>query len=116
MALNDALDRREFTRASLLALLSGVAITVSGCSEDASTNPDQGGEEGVVNGNHGHRAFITSAQLTAGGAVTLNIQGSASHPHTVDLSTDQIRSIAGGQRVTQNSTTDQGHDHAVTFN
>ena len=115
MASNEMWDRREFTRASVLALLSGVAITVSGCGDDSPTSPS-GDEVGVVSANHGHSAVVTEAQLQAGGAVTLNIQGSASHPHTVSLTAQQIVAVAGGQSVSVTSTTDSGHSHTVTFN
>jgi len=124
MASDESWDRRQFTRASVLALLSGVAITVSDCSSYGSspTSPSDGGggnsgdEEGVISANHGHRAVITDVQLNAGDAVTLDIRGTANHPHTVELTAQQIHDIAGGQRVSQVSSTDQAHSHTVTFN
>ena len=60
--------------------------------------------------------MITSAQLTAGGALSLDITGSAGHPHTVTLSGAEIASIAAGQRVAMESSNDLGHSHTVTFN
>jgi len=128
-----SLDRREFTLAAALAMLSGVAITVSSaCGSDYGGSPspaggDSGGssggstsgssdETGVVSNNHGHRAVITSAQLVAGGALQLDIRGDASHTHTVSLSADDMSAISVNQRVTKLSTTDVGHDHSVTFN
>jgi hypothetical protein len=59
---------------------------------------------------------VTGAQLTAGGAVTLDIQGSADHPHQVSLSAAEIASIAANQKVSKVSTTNFSHDHTVTFN
>jgi len=124
MAFDETWDRRQFTRASVLALLSGVAITVSDCSSygGSPTSPSGGGdgnsgdEEGVISANHGHRAVITDVQLKAGNGVTLDIQGTANHPHTVELTAQQIQAIADGQRVSQLSSTDQAHSHTVTFN
>jgi len=55
-------------------------------------------------------------QLTAGAGVVLDIRGGADHPHTVDLSADEIARIRGGQRVTKQSSTDAAHRHTVTFN
>jgi hypothetical protein len=124
------LDRREFTLAAAMAALSGVAITISACGGGSSsptspsTPPPTGGgggsasgdKTGVVSANHGHVATITAAQLTAAGAVSLDIRGSADHPHTVSLSATEITSISGGQRVSKLSTTDSSHDHTVTFN
>ena len=54
--------------------------------------------------------------ITAGGALELNIQGAATHAHTVSLSAAEISSIAASSRVAKDSSTDQGHSHTVTFN
>ncbi len=120
-------DRRQFTVASALAMLSGVVITMSGCGSSSSPaspstptptpNPGSPGDKvGTVGSNHGHTAVITGAQLTAGGSLALNIQGSSDHPHTVDLTAAQLTSIAANQRVSTQSSSDAGHSHTVTFN
>jgi hypothetical protein len=122
------LDRRQFTLAAALAALSGVAITISACggssSSPSSPTGSTGGtgssgstdKVGQISNNHGHSAVITGAQLTAGGALELNIQGAATHPHTVSLSGAEIASIAANQRVAKDSSTNNGHSHTVTFN
>jgi hypothetical protein len=124
------LDRREFTLAAALAALSGVAITISACGGGSSspttpsTPPPSGGgggtttgdKTGVVSANHGHVAVIEAAKLTAANAISLDIRGSADHPHTVSLSASEIASIAANQRVSKQSSTDSSHDHTVTFN
>ena len=113
------ITRREFTVESALALLAGVAITVSSCGNDDDSNPTSptdGGSSGTVSANHGHVAAITAAQITAGGALTLDIRGSADHPHTVTLTADEVRQIGAGQRVTKTSSSDSGHNHTITFN
>lgn len=117
------LDRREFTLAAALAALSGVVITISSasCGSDSGTTPTttpsaSGDKVGVISNNHGHSAVITGAELTAGGALQLNIQGAASHPHTVSLSAAEIGMIAANQQVAKQSSTDNGHSHTVTFN
>ncbi len=123
------LDRRQFTLAAALAALSGVAITISACGGGSSSSPSSptgstggtgsGGSTdkvGQISNNHGHSAVITGAQLTAGGALELNIQGAATHPHTVSLTGAEIASIAANQRVAKESSTEQGHSHTVTFN
>jgi hypothetical protein len=38
------------------------------------------------------------------------------HTHTATLSAAEVISIAGGTRVSKESTTDGGHSHSVTFN
>jgi hypothetical protein len=124
------LDRRKFTLAAALAALSGVAITISACGGSSSpSSPSTGGtgtggtgstgasdKVGVISNNHGHSAVITGAQLTAGGALNLDIQGTATHTHQVSLTAAQIASIAANQQVGQESSTSSGHSHTVTFN
>jgi hypothetical protein len=121
MAESKTLDRRQFTLAAALAALSGVAITISsacGSSSSSPTGATGGGSDkvGVISNNHGRSAVITGAQLTAGGALHLDIQGTATHPHSVDLSAAEIGMIAGNQQVTKVSTNNNGHTHNVTFN
>jgi hypothetical protein len=59
---------------------------------------------------------ITAAQLTAGGAVSLDIMGQATHTHTVSLSAGEVTQISQGTQVAKSSTTNDGHAHTVTFN
>jgi hypothetical protein len=118
-------ERRQFALQSILAMLAGVTITITGCGDDDSspTSPSPSGNDraGAVSANHGHAATVTSAQLTAGNAVVLNIRGTATHPHTVELSATEVGQIGAGQRVTKVSSTDDSsdagrHSHEVTFN
>jgi hypothetical protein len=121
------MTRREFSLEAALAVLSGVAITISGCggssSPAAPSNPTpaptpaaSGDKEGAISSNHGHVAKITAAQLTAGNGFALDIQGTSTHTHTVTLSNADIQAIAGNQQVARLSSNDSGHDHTVTFN
>jgi len=59
---------------------------------------------------------ITAAQLLAGGAVSLNIEGSAGHNHVVDLVTQAVEDIKANMKVQKESTSTEGHTHLVTFN
>ncbi len=115
------LDRRQFTLATALAALSGVVITISSACGSSNSSPtgSTGGtsdKTGVISNNHGHVAVITGAELTAGGAVVLDIQGTATHTHSVSLSAAQIGQIAANQQVAVQSSTNSGHSHTVTFN
>ena len=101
-------------------MLSGVAITISGCGGDTG-NPMTptsvgGGASGVVGANHGHSASVTSAQLMSAGEVSLDITGTADHPHTVVLTPAELQQISDGARVSKTSTINAGHAHTVTFN
>jgi hypothetical protein len=125
MSDSNTLNRREFTAKSALALLSGVTITVSACggssSSPSSPSPSPAsGSAGTsviasIGANHGHTGVITRAELTAGGALMLNIQGSADHPHTVQVTAPEVMQIAGGGRVVKTSSNDDGHTHSVAF-
>ncbi len=127
--------RREFTAQSVLAMLSGVTITLAGCGDSDSpttpvtpsptpaptptptpTPPAAQNATGVVGSNHGHTAVVTAAQLTAGAGVSIDISGSANHPHAVDLTADEIGQIAAGTRVQKTSSNNSAHAHSVTFN
>lgn len=120
------LSRRDFTLRAVLAMLSGVTITISGCGGGGGGNPGSpsqpnppagpGDKVGNISANHGHTAVITSAQLTAGGALTLNIRGDSDHPHTVDITAAEVVMIRDGQRVSKTSSMDVDHNHIVTFN
>lgn len=126
--LERGLDRREFTLKFALAILSGVTITIIGCGDDSSPmsstptptpTPDQptsGEVMGSISANHGHEAVITGAQLMEGNALQLDITGNADHPHTVELSADELDQIGNGQTVSKTSTTELAHNHIVAFN
>ncbi len=120
--VGEPLTRRNFTLAAAMAVLSGVAISVSGCGGDSSASPaapsstPASDRTGSISSNHGHSAMITSAQLGASGGVTLNIQGTSSHPHTVALTGADLSAIASNQRVSRESSNDASHTHTVTFN
>ncbi|HZO09335.1 MAG TPA: hypothetical protein VFC77_08150 [Myxococcota bacterium] len=127
--MQQTVDRREFTVAAVLAALSGVVITISSCGGSDSptsnptpnpnptpTPPPSGDKSGSISGNHGHTAVITAAQLTAGGAISLDIMGTATHTHTVSVSAAEVTQISQGTQVAKTSTSNDGHAHTVTFN
>ena len=116
--------RRDFTVGALLAMLGGVSITISGCGKAASfpsspstpSTPEPVADKaGTVSSNHGHVAVITGAQLTAASTLALSIQGTASHNHMVELSSDEIGQIRAGRTIAKESS-GTSHTHMVTFN
>jgi hypothetical protein len=120
---SDLTTRREFTAQAVMALLSGVTITISSCGGSSPAGPSGppaggggGGATATVSANHGHSATITSAEISAGAGVTLQIRGQADHPHTVALSGPEVVQIGAGGRVSKTSSNDDGHNHVVTFN
>jgi hypothetical protein len=122
------LDRRRFSAGMAMAMLGGAVITV-GCGGGGSSSPSPvtapaatgpQPETANINDNHGHLAMVTAAELQAGGALTLNITGSAPHGHTLSLTADEVARIRSGERITKTSSNDVGlfgpHEHIVTFN
>jgi hypothetical protein len=118
----EGIDRREFTLQAAMAILAGCTITVAeGCGSSSSSpttptpTPQPSDVTGSISANHGHVAVITGAQITTGSAVALNIQGTATHSHTVEISQGDLQSLKNRQAVTHDSTNNSGHMHTVTF-
>jgi len=117
------LSRRTFTLEAALALLAGCVITISdACGSDSPSpaTPTPVDINGLISANHGHVAVVTGAQITAGSVVTLNIQGTAAHPHTLSLSQADLQTLKNRQPVSRDSSNDVSatfgpHMHAVTF-
>jgi hypothetical protein len=67
--------------------------------------------------NHDHSAVLLGADVVGGAAVSLGIQGQATHPHIVDLTAVEINSLRRGQQVSKTSSTGDtnNHTHVVTF-
>ena len=115
--------RRDFTLNAALALLAGCVITISdACGSDSPTTPSNPPADvnGVISANHGHVAVVTTAQMTAGSALSLSIQGTAPHNHTLSLSQTDLQMLRNRQSVTHDSTSDPSntfglHLHTVTF-
>jgi hypothetical protein len=144
--LTRAVSRREFNHASLTALFVGMTVWVGACGGKGSSNngyvssptptptptsgsttPTSSDRVGAISENHGHSATVTSVEMQAAGAVSLHIQGTADHDHTVDLSASEVAQVAAGTRVSKTSTqsgssndgygnTTPAHNHTVTFN
>jgi hypothetical protein len=118
------MDRRRFTKE--LAFLSGVTVTIGACGGGGGYSSPTGGTPppttnasgdklGQISANHGHTARITSAEIAAENAVTLNIEGTAGHPHMVTVPTAAIRDLRAGRSVQVTSTTTDAHNHTVVF-
>jgi hypothetical protein len=110
---------RDHTIQLALILLAVTTITFVAC--DSSTDSDILEDvEGVISDNHGHTSTLTVDQLGAADAVTLDITGTADHTHNVELTADQVTSVAAGDQVSidssESSAEGDSHTHNVTFN
>jgi hypothetical protein len=115
-------DRREFTVAALLAMLGGVSITLSACGKASPSSPTTpsttqpvADKNAAITNNHGHVAVITSAQLTAANTLSLNLQGTASHNHVLELSAAEVLQVRDGRTLAKECSSST-HTHMVTFN
>jgi hypothetical protein len=115
------LNRRQFLGAAAAALFAGVTITVLGCGEDSGTDAPTGSGDlqGEIANNHPspHKAVLTKAQIDAGGAVTLHIQGLSGHDHVLELTADDFATLKKSGMITVNSAAggSDGHTHSVMF-
>jgi len=117
MADENLLTRREFNIQWALAVLSAATITISCGDEGPGTGPTNSGDRtGAISANHGHVALVTATQLNSQNAIPVDIRGNATHPHLIELTVSQLQTISSGGRVSVVSSTDDFHDHTVTFN
>lgn len=119
-------ERRQITILAAMALLGGATMTIASCgggtagptqlpSPPTPTCPSEAAC-GVVSSDPTHTAMITAAQLAAGGALILDISGSSSHGHVVQLSADEVVAVREHRHVEKSSSVELGHSHLVTFN
>jgi hypothetical protein len=118
--------RRFLGRLGGLAL-GAMPLLVAACRIDRAADPepvdpDPAGPDplpdavGFVSDNHQHDALITGAELEAGEAVVLHLQGHSQHDHFLPLTADDVAAIRQGLKLVRTSTNDWGHKHTVTFN
>lgn len=111
-------------RADVTASLTANGTTYTAAATITVASAPTGGVSGSVSSDHPlpHLAVITAAQLSAGAALSLQIQGQAFHSHTLTLTGTQMMQIAAGCRTSQMSSQDPHsggsgpHRHEVTFN
>jgi hypothetical protein len=119
------LSRHEFLRSVLMTSLGGV---LAACGTDSSGEPDPTPDAGgtpdafagtcathmvIIGSNHGHRMTIAAADLESTSPVSYDITGTSNHPHTVTISPAQFATLKETGFLMVNSTTDDGHPHAV---
>jgi len=114
-----SLSRRAFTLDAALALLAGCVIIVSDAcgssSSPAAPSAPSADVTGTVSANHGHTAVITGAQITAAQTITLSIQGTSAHSHTLSITQAELNTLKNRQAVAKDSSTDNNHLHSITF-
>lgn len=113
------LTRKAFLGAgatgSILLLLQGRGGGGSDAPAPAPPAPqDRACGATDISNNHGHTLVLGADQLDATTDLTLNIEGTAGHNHTVVLTAAQLAAIKAGTAVTVDSSTALTHRHTVT--
>jgi hypothetical protein len=115
-------SRRAFLRTALFPLAASAVAWLAGCRIAEADNqppplpPVEGDSVGYVYDNHQHDAILAKADIEAGEALSLHIQGYAKHDHLVRLTADQVADVRAGREVKIESSSDGGHNHLVIFN
>jgi len=60
-------------------------------------------------------ATLIIPSIAAANAISLDIRGEATHPHMVEVTQQDLRNLQSRQAVAKTSSTDNGHQHGVTF-
>lgn len=63
--------------------------------------------------NHQHALLVPFADVQAGAEKSYDIAGASTHPHTVTLSPDHMKTLLAGRVVRTTSSNDRGHAHRV---
>ena len=111
-------SRRDVLCTLMKAMVVGASTQILGClygdiSSPKLTVTDQ---LGSIDDNHDHVALLTKTQLTAGLPLTLDITGTSSHPHFMELSAEELIAIREGKPLSKATSNDWGHSHLVHFN
>jgi len=125
------MKRKTFIQRAVGTLLVAIPVySLSSCSgsdyNDGNPNPDpnpnpdsqanclENGTKTAISANHGHTLTVKKADVMQGLEKTYSIAGSATHSHNVTLTANDFSSLQSNHSITVNSTTGDGHTHAVT--
>ena len=96
------------------SLLSACAAESNSSSSNATSSSTAGTEWcGEITDNHGHTACLGEAELTAGAAVSMTLDGT--HTHTLELTAEEVQAIANGETISGTATGSE-HTHLCTIN
>lgn len=113
----------SMTRKAFCGALAGstVVLLIQACGGGGSDapapapGPGAAGCSDTIAANHGHTLVIATADLDSASDKVYNIQGAASHNHTVTLTVAQLRALKAGTTVNVTTTTTDAHQHDVNI-
>jgi hypothetical protein len=116
--MNETMTRKAFCGA---LLSSTVVLLVQGCGGGGTYSASPGSMDLPASGcadaiadNHGHALLVAKTDLDSLVDKTYNIQGAATHNHTLTLTVAQLGTLKAGTAVTTTTSTTESHSHAVT--
>ncbi|MDB4982551.1 MAG: hypothetical protein JWM82_3303 [Myxococcales bacterium] len=133
MTMRD-LDRKEFL--NLVLGMTGLGLgltTLASCGGGSSPSGGAGMSGGAagtngggtnacethaptdtIGANHGHTLTVSQADVAAGVLKMYSIMGTATHDHTVSITSTSFDTLKTGQTITLTSTTNNNHSHTIT--
>jgi len=114
------MERRQF----LITLAAGGLTLVAGKKAFAQTEeldsfyPESIRAQDIqvtIKRNHGHELILRDSDLRDGRSHSYDIQGRATHPHTVYLSRNDFMTMNRGGTVQVTSSFNDGHSHVVVL-
>lgn len=121
------MKRSDFIKRTVVVATLGLPLlsVINSCSSEAppvpGNNPPTGSTDCLANGtnanisaNHGHTLIVSKEDVSSGTEKTYAIQGSASHDHSVTITAANFTSLKNNNSVQVDSTSGDGHMHAVT--
>jgi hypothetical protein len=69
----------------------------------------------TITGNHKHVLKITMADITAAVTKVYNVQGTATHPHRIQVTAQDFKDLAAGKAL-RKASCDDGHEHEYLVN
>ena len=124
--MNGIMNRRNFLRRSITALaiaaMPAIFLRCGGNTANNSVSPGSGGDclangtDATIENNHGHDITVSAEDISAGTDKAYDIQGTAGHSHTVNLTAADFTSLKGNDGIEVVSSSDAGHTHNIVIN
>ncbi len=123
------IGRKEFMNLVLgmTGLGLGLTTVAAGCGGGSSPSGGAAGMSGTgtnacadraptdtIATNHGHTLNVTQPDVASGVLKMYSIMGTATHDHTVSITSTSFDTLKGGQTITLTSTTNNNHSHSIT--
>jgi len=119
------MDRKTFIQKFSGLMVVGIpTMLLVNCSSDSDDSPPpppgadpnclDNGTNSFIGSNHGHSLTVSKEDVDAGIEMQYNIQGNATHAHSVTVTSGNFNSLKNNQSVTISSTAGDGHTHSVS--